>query len=172
MSSVTGGCPTCKERRNAIVLYEHNDTDMEEWTVTVEGNAHRILQCAGCDTVYFQHEYLSVDYDEPFYQDNEDLHVPSFQELANDADEFHSEGREIVRSVIDWPPTMEQSPRPDWSKLSDKALIKHLNSIYVALDNDLRVLAAIGMRVVFDRVSELLDIDPSKSFAKKLNQLF
>jgi Domain of unknown function (DUF4145) len=46
-----------------------------------------------------------------------------------------------------------------------------LTSVYTALDNDLRVLAAIGLRTAFDRASELLGIDPNKTFAGKLSQL-
>jgi len=44
-------------------------------------------------------------------------------------------------------------------------------SIYTALDHDLTVLAATGMRTTFDRASELLGIDPGKPFAKKLDDL-
>jgi hypothetical protein len=46
-----------------------------------------------------------------------------------------------------------------------------LTSVYTALDNDLRVLAAIGLRTAFDRASELLSVDPEKTFADKLSQL-
>ena len=40
-----------------------------------------------------------------------------------------------------------------------------------ALEQDLRVLAAIGMRTVFDQASEYLGVEPHKSFDKKLDQL-
>jgi hypothetical protein len=42
---------------------------------------------------------------------------------------------------------------------------------YVALNNDLRILAAIGIRTAFDRASQLLGIAPEKTFADKLGEL-
>jgi hypothetical protein len=46
-----------------------------------------------------------------------------------------------------------------------------LSETYNALDVDARVLSAIGARTIFDRVSELLEIDPALTFQEKLNQL-
>ena len=43
--------------------------------------------------------------------------------------------------------------------------------MYTALSNNLGVLAAIGVRTVFDRASELLGIDPEKPFQQKLDDL-
>src|SRR5207302_10452998 len=44
-------------------------------------------------------------------------------------------------------------------------------SVYSALEHDLSVLAAIGIRTVFDRASELLGIAPSRTFGEKLSGL-
>jgi hypothetical protein len=46
-----------------------------------------------------------------------------------------------------------------------------LDEAYTALENELRVLAAIGMRTGFDRAIELLEIDPVLGFAEKLKVL-
>jgi hypothetical protein len=46
-----------------------------------------------------------------------------------------------------------------------------LSEVYVALDNDLKVLAAIGMRTTFDRASEILGVHPELSFKDKLKGL-
>ena len=43
--------------------------------------------------------------------------------------------------------------------------------MYVALDNDLRVVSAIAARTVFDSASELLGIEPAISFQEKLDRL-
>jgi hypothetical protein len=43
--------------------------------------------------------------------------------------------------------------------------------MYTALNNDLRVLAAIGARTVFDHSSELLGVAPGLTFARKLDEL-
>jgi len=70
-----------------------------------------------------------------------------------------------------WPAPSKRK-RPEWLwKIDDRALGDLLTSVYTALDNDLRVLAAIGLRTAFDRASELLGVDPNKSFADKLSQL-
>jgi Domain of unknown function (DUF4145) len=55
---------------------------------------------------------------------------------------------------------------------SDQAkLAALLTELYTALDNNLSVLATIGMRTVFDRASQLLGADPDQSFAEKLKEL-
>jgi Domain of unknown function (DUF4145) len=70
-----------------------------------------------------------------------------------------------------WPaPSKRERPKWLW-EIDDSALEDLLTSVYTALDNDLRVLAAIGLRTAFDRASELLGVDPRKSFADKLSQL-
>jgi hypothetical protein len=46
-----------------------------------------------------------------------------------------------------------------------------LGEMYTALNQDLRVLAAIGARTAFDRASELLGVDASLSFERKLENL-
>jgi hypothetical protein len=43
--------------------------------------------------------------------------------------------------------------------------------MYAALNNDLRVLAAIGARTTFDRSSEILGVDAKQKFDLKLNAL-
>jgi hypothetical protein len=55
--------------------------------------------------------------------------------------------------------------------LIDEDVHSLMSSVYVALDNDLAVLTAIGIRTVFDRASEFVGIDPAKSFATKLSDL-
>jgi hypothetical protein len=43
--------------------------------------------------------------------------------------------------------------------------------MYDALAGDLRVLAAIAARTVFDRSSEFLGVDPALTFSQKLDKL-
>jgi hypothetical protein len=49
----------------------------------------------------------------------------------------------------------------------DAAMIE----LYGALDNDLRILAAIGIRTTYDIASELLGINAEMTFEKKLDAL-
>lgn len=80
--------------------------------------------------------------------------------------------------ITHWP-TPTRRARPDWmldnfagiSAISDPDLRRLLDEVYAALDTDLRVLAAIGIRTSFDRASELLGIEPDLSFQAKLRAL-
>ena len=60
---------------------------------------------------------------------------------------------------------------PDWiQELKDPDLLELLKELYGAFNDGYRVLAAIGVRTAFDRATELLNIDPSLSFADKLKK--
>ena len=72
-----------------------------------------------------------------------------------------------------WPAPVSRQ-RPHWlEKIEevDRDLGRLLEEMYVALDNDLRVLAAIAARTVFDSASELLRVDPAMRFEEKLDRL-
>jgi hypothetical protein len=43
--------------------------------------------------------------------------------------------------------------------------------LYSALNNDLFILSGIGIRTTFDVASELLGVEPSKTFSEKLDRL-
>jgi hypothetical protein len=63
---------------------------------------------------------------------------------------------------------------PKWSKVLifvDKDLEGLFRDIYAALNADLYVLAAIAVRTVFDRSSDLLGVDPALKFNEKLDDL-
>ena len=174
MTSIAGQCPTCRAYRNAQVMAEHEELlEPTEEEPRARGNLYRIVKCAGCDTIYFQHESVEV------YLKNFDLEMdPSlpvadfaeFKEFFRDLERTNPEEYECYEETSYWP--IASRARPEWQKLPDDVLIKLLNSVYAALENDdLRVLAAIGMRGVFERASELIGVDPDKAFAKKLDQL-
>ncbi|HEV2336588.1 MAG TPA: DUF4145 domain-containing protein, partial [Stellaceae bacterium] len=70
----------------------------------------------------------------------------------------------------------ERRPRPNWLRGMecnfDRAeLAALLTEVYMALDNNLTVLATIGVRTVFDYASQLLGADANQSFAEKLKEL-
>jgi hypothetical protein len=56
--------------------------------------------------------------------------------------------------------------------LRDPILSSIVEEIYVALNNGLRVLTAIGIRTAIDRASEMLGVDQAENFGEKLTQLF
>jgi hypothetical protein len=85
-------------------------------------------------------------------------------------------GQPMIRPGVEtiyWPSVIKRA-RPKWFdalRERDNSLGLLLDEMYSALDADLRVLAAIGARTVFDRASELLGVDEGLSFQEKLDRL-
>lgn len=117
---------------------------------------YKILECRGCGQYYFKSSSSnSEDYN--YYFD----------------EETGAEAREDIETIQYWPPAAKRRP-PEWVDdiyFEDRVLGSLLNVVYTALSNNLGVLAAIGMRTVFDRASKLLRIDHEKTFQQKLNDL-
>ena len=82
-------------------------------------------------------------------------------------------GVQVDETVNFWPPACDRL-QPRWSVEIynvDIDLAFLLEEVYTALRSNLRFLAAIGMRTVFDRASGLLNIDTNKTFNDKLKAL-
>jgi len=153
---VQAHCPTCGGGRNAHVICEH----VEGWTDQEDGisgaNTYRILKCGGCGTVYFERS-----------TENDSDMIPT----GADFDGYPTYEPRVHRRY--WP-SASRRMRPAWVgdvPEIDITLSNLLNETYDALNEDLNVLSATGMRTVFDRASELLNVDPAVSFDAKLSQL-
>jgi hypothetical protein len=149
-------CSLCKGPRNCEVKGEFTQTGDEEayqWRTT-----WYVLQCRGCEHVFVQ--TVSTN--------SEDVDQ-SYDEKGDTVTEYN----ETIRY---WP-ALSKRPLPEWMsefgidaeevERLDEALIE----LYGALNNDLNILAAIGVRTCFDIASELLGIDPQQSFKYKLEEL-
>src|SRR5262249_11815942 len=78
-----------------------------------------------------------------------------------------------IPRITYWPVPSKRKP-PDWviELLSEDSVLYDLvTETYAALNNDAPVLAAVGLRTVFDRASEKMGVDPALSFAEKLDAL-
>jgi hypothetical protein len=75
-------------------------------------------------------------------------------------------------TITYWPAPSKRK-RPSWTNelIEDWDLYKLVLETYTALDNDAPVLAAMGLRTVFDRTSEKLGVDAAFGFAEKLDLL-
>jgi hypothetical protein len=106
--------------------------------------------------VYFQTESLFSEDEEMGYDEH------SGEEVSH-----------IPPKITFWPaPSKREKPEWLWQlELEDETLYTLLQDTYSALNNDLRIFAAIGLRTALDRASELLKIDPAMSFYEKLNEL-
>ena len=105
-----------------------------------------MLQCGGCETVYFQTR-------------------------STNSEDWDDEGP--VETVTYYPaPSKRQEP--PWMMaiaFEDDKLHSLLTETYSALNNDARVLAAVGLRTIFDRASEKFGVNPEKPFKGKLDEL-
>lgn len=149
-----GHCPKCGKRSWADVRGEFlkRDDDGQVWSATT----YRILQCRGCDQPYFQEAFI--------FSEDED----------HDVDPATGEPFSFIpETETHWPPPGSR-PMPIWLpqlRAVDKVLDRLADELYVALNADLRVLAAIACRTVFDRASEILGVPQEFNFAQKLDAL-
>lgn len=145
---VKGHCPKCGPDRSALVKGEYRQSSSEEvdggrYSV-VFSETYRILECAGCDTAYCQRTVWCSEWGDP--QD------PGYE-------------------ITYWPSTTKR-PAPAWIDAEiDGDLRRILIEVYSALNNEMPILAAIGIRTAFDRATELLKIDPNLTFKQKLDTL-
>lgn len=148
-------CSACGGTRNCDVRghWPQNGSDGDyDWHTD-----WYLLQCRGCEHVFAQT-------------------VSTNSEDLVDYYDGHEEVREYIETEKYWPALAGRS-RPDWLRSSGLEvpdvgrLDTSLLELYAALDNDLNVLAGIGIRTSFDVASELLAVDPSKTFAEKLAAL-
>jgi hypothetical protein len=71
-------------------------------------------------------------------------------------------------------PRAEPRDKPTWIvglEKTDEQLINILGEMYAAYSGGLYILAAQGLRTALDRATEVLGIDPAKTFEEKLDAL-
>ncbi|MCC8397682.1 DUF4145 domain-containing protein [Paraburkholderia sp. MMS20-SJTR3] len=151
-----GHCPECGAGINAdiVAAYEHKwqHDDHPIWGQV----DYRILKCRGCDSIYVQRAEV--------FSEN----INYYYDAAGDTQAEY----EVDYSY--WPSALKRT-RPLWLDelfSVDTDLHSILNEVYSGLDGDLAVLSATGMRTAFDRATELLGVDPAKTFQQKLEDLF
>jgi len=152
--SIKAECRRCNGNRECSVKAhyaksESND-DIIVWTTW------NILECKGCGYDFvMRSDANSEEYE---YKDNQAGEV----ELV------------LVEHVEYWPAVLRR-PEPEWlNSLRDDAydhIRLVLRETYGALNSDLPMLAAIGVRTCFDVASELCGVEESLSFQNKLVEL-
>lgn len=158
-TTVKAHCPECDGTRTCDV---HGVTATKwEWVSkdgqhSVNGGAdHSLLQCKGCETVfYLQSSWDSEDIDEWYEPDG-------------------TTGGAPARTVTTYPKPTSKT-KPQWFstiETADQQLGQILDETYLAYDAGLLILATVGIRTAIDRTTELLGIDASQPFQKKLEEL-
>lgn len=146
-------CPTCDADRRCDV---HAIID-KEWTWddgehSANGShKHSMLECRGCETVFYEKRSWSTE----------------------DMDYYYNQNGEPKTHKTTYPRPSSKT-RPLWTDqiyARDMQLGRILEQTYEAFDAQSYILAAIGLRTTFDRASEVLEVDASLSFARKLTAL-
>ena len=153
--TIRGHCPNCGSGRKAYVRCKHV-VSADEDDGTSARHTGMILECCGCERIYFRKDYWFSEWEMV------GSHPITGEPVLVGGGE-----------TAYWPAPVRRQ-RPQWlAKIeeSERELGKLLLEMYAALDNDLRVLAAIAARTVFDRASELLQVDPTLTFKEKLDRL-
>ena len=119
------------------------------------GVDHSLLECLGCETVFYQTENWNSEDIDHYYDDfgNEQMEA---------AKEFATHPKPEVKNKPVWFDAMQKK---------DPQLHNILKQMYIALDNSAHILTAIALRTALDRATEVLGIDPAKTFDEKLNDL-
>lgn len=149
-------CPDCGSGRRAYVRGKHVVNCVDDESSTSSSDTGMILECCGCERVFFRRDVWFSEWD-------------TIGENPYTGEPQMESGVETTY----WPATVNRKP-PEWIESiaeADKTLGKLLAEMYTALNNDLRVLAAIGARTAFDRSSELLKVDTALTFTEKLDKL-
>lgn len=152
---IKGHCPECGAAKNATIVAAYQDSWRLDEHAVWGHTDYRILKCRGCDSIYYQSAEVCSENVNCYY----------------DAAGHPRQEYEVDYSY--WPSPLKRI-RPSWlDELIhlDADLHSILKEVYLALDSDLAVLSATGMRTAFDRATEFLDVDPAKTFQEKLEDL-
>ncbi len=157
--TIKAHCPKCDGERTCDV---HGATTTKwDWEDKYSGNSmnggadHSLLQCRGCETVFYESKSWNSEEYTPYYD-----HMGEVQYEAD----FN----------IATYPKPETKTKPSWFEAMrkiDPQLHKILSQVYIANDNQAHILTAIGLRTALDRGTEVLGIDPAKTFDEKLTDL-
>ncbi|WP_321851150.1 DUF4145 domain-containing protein [Pseudomonas paraveronii] len=152
-------CPRCDGERVCII---HGAFD-QPWHVKdarnyTEGQVdHKLVQCAGCETVFY--------------------HKSSWDSEDCDYDYHPVTGEPISahpRTIETYPIPEKKSQKPDWIwsiGQIDPQLYRILDETYKAHEVNSFILASVGLRTAFDRVTDFLKIDASLSLEEKVAEL-
>ncbi|WP_187486949.1 DUF4145 domain-containing protein [Duffyella gerundensis] len=158
MEKIKAPCPYCKGEKNCHTI----GYKKREWSENEDGNhfwaesEYKLLECMGCDGIF---TYIKSRHSEDYELERD--------ESGNDY--------MVCNDHISTYPTPEQEEiRPTWfgeilSK--DYQLYAIMEEMYIAFQNKSLILAAIGLRTIFDRTVEVLKIHPGHTLGQKVDIL-
>lgn len=159
MTPLKAHCPSCDGERVCEVhgkIYKAWDwEDKHSGHLMNGGVTHSLLECRGCETVFYETKSWNSEDVDPYY------------------DAMGNTQYEIASEKLTYPKP-ESKMKPIWfgaMQKIDAQLHNILRQMYIAHDNDAHILTAVGLRTALDRGTEVLNIDRAKTFDEKLDQL-
>ena len=150
-------CPKCLGEKFVSVLSEFKD-DWEDLGGRIYGTErYFILQCKGCEQVFFGRGSVFSEDEEHEYNDE----LGHWYIVRPERMTYYP--RHSGRRRPSW---LDQLLGNDLGKINDM-----LKEVYTAYDSGTNVLAAIGVRLVFDLISQRLGAESSHSFENKIEYL-
>ncbi|MFC3205171.1 DUF4145 domain-containing protein [Aquamicrobium soli] len=152
-------CANCKGQRNCEIKGHHRESggdDNFDWWQN-----WYLLVCCGCDHVFAQSVYSDSESYFPVGYDHEGKTEYDYDPVIK------SWPARFKRNRPNWLDTLEHDIENAKSSDFSSCLVQ----VYEALDHDLNILAAIGIRTAFDVASEILGIDPERRFENKLTEM-
>jgi hypothetical protein len=151
---VWSDCPRCGPQRRAEVVAFFSVTKQEQASSVFTVINYNTLRCCGCSAIHFRRdEFFSEDQD---YEQNDET----------------GEWETVLRQRSTYWPPLERRHQPSWTlQVGDDVIHRLLDEVYRALNNDLRTLAAMGVRAMLDRTFELAGAEAAAGFKEKLRSL-
>lgn len=156
--TVKAHCPKCDGERNCVqhgTIYKAWDYGDNYGNSMNGGVDHSLLECLGCETVFYETSSWDSESVDPYHN-----------AMGETEYEVHHEKTTY--------PKPETKTKPVWfdaMQKTDAQLHNILRQMYIASDSHASILTAIGLRTALDRATEVLGIDPAKSFDEKLDDL-
>jgi hypothetical protein len=152
-------CPKCDGERTCEVhgtIYKPWDWEDRQHGHSMNGGVtHSLLECRGCETVFYETSSWNSEDVDHYYDALGELQYDHFHEKVTY-------------------PKPDTKTKPLWFDAMQKIdlqLHNILSQMYLSHDNHANILTAVGLRTALDRATELLGIDPAKTFDEKLNDL-
>lgn len=156
---VKAHCPTCNAERwcdvHGHVHKPWSEEDRQGCLLMHGGVDHSLLECRGCETVFYLHDSWDSENMNHYYG-------PEGETLIALDRNRHTY------------PLPDSQVRPRWmDALGKKDLLLQniMHEVYVAYDSQAYILATVGLRTALDRATEVLEVDPAITFDEKLTEL-
>lgn len=151
-------CPKCDGSRSCDIHGQARTSyhyDHGRGNETNGGADHWLLQCRGCEIVFYLQKEWSDQHEDVEYDSNGDYRLVPVYSFSTH-------------------PSPDSKIAPSWFPdivITDWQLFRILSQVYTAVDAGSNILAAVGLRTALDRAIELVGIDPAWTFEEKLDAL-